>query len=347
MERAIKRHRASAGTIVLLDPRDASILAIANSPSFDPNRFLDFPQESWRNRAVEYVYEPGSTFKAVTAAAAIDELVVHPEDTFNCENGAIVIDGARIRDHRPFGELTFREAVTKSSNIGMIKTALRLGGEEFESAILRFGFGEKTGVGLPGEARGIVPEPERWADRRTVAYSSFGQGLAATPLQLANAYATLANGGLSNRPRVVDRFSDQVATTAPEKPSRRVVSAATAQTVLRILEGVVVDGTGTQAAIDGYRVAGKTGTAEKSSQHGYSETARIAGFVGVAPARAPQLVGLVMIDEPSGETGGGVVAAPVFRELMKEALLYLGIAPVRDAWDAPTRPIQVPAEATS
>lgn len=343
--RAIEEWDAKAGILVMLDVEDSAVLAMASAPSFDPNRFGDFTPDDWRNRAVMDAYEPGSTFKMVTAAAALDALAVHPDDPFDCELGGITLAGIFIGDHKPFGVLTFREVIERSSNVGVIKAALRTGAEPLHRSIVDFGFGRRTGVDLPGESSGIVHPLERWRGL-AAAYASFGHGLSITPLQLANAYAALANGGRLNRPyvvRAVDRGAgpEPVARSEPEPVE---LSPATIQGLSRLLEGVVERGTGTRAAIPGYRVAGKTGTAEKSDHTGYSATGRLATFVGFVPARAPRLVAVVMLDEPRRSTGGGVVSAPVFREVVGEALLYLGIPPERDAFEPTARFVRLPAQ---
>ena len=345
LERAIDRWDAKAGIVVMLDVEDSAVLAMASAPTFDPNRFAESAPEAWRNRAVMDAYEPGSTFKMVTAAAALDALAVHPDDRFDCELGGVRLAGTFIGDHKPFGVLSFREVIEKSSNVGVIKAALRTGSEPLYRTIVGFGFGQRTGIDLPGESAGIVRPLERWRGLAT-AYASFGHGLSITPLQLANAYAALANGGRVNRPyvvRAVDRGEGIEPVERPE-PARLELSPATLQGLSRLLEGVVERGTGQLAAIPGYRVAGKTGTAEKSDRTGYSATARLATFVGFVPARAPRLVAVVMLDEPRRSTGGGVVAAPVFQAMVGEALLYLGIAPERDALEQTARFVRLPRQ---
>jgi cell division protein FtsI (penicillin-binding protein 3) len=345
LARAIDYWGARAGTVVLLDVADSAILAMASYPGFDPNRFADHAPDTWRNRAVMDAYEPGSTFKMFTAAAALDTLAVHPEDRFDCEMGGVTLAGTFIGDHKRFGVLTFREVIENSSNVGVIKAALRTGTEPFYRVIVDFGFGRKTGVDLPGESAGIVRPLERWKGLAT-AYAAFGHGLSITPLQLANAYAALANGGELHRPYVVRAIDRGEGPQEVEKPpAQRIrLSPATVQGVVRLLEGVVERGTGKAAAIPGYRVAGKTGTAEKSDSRGYSQSARLATFVGFVPARAPRLVAVVMLDEPRRATGGGVVAAPVFSAVVGEALLYLGIPPEHDPLVQVARFVRLPAE---
>ena len=273
---------------------------------------------------------------------------MHPDQIMNCGNGRIRVGKALIKDHKPFSELTFRTAIAKSSNVCAIKAGGLAGSETMQELVTAFGFGEVTGIDLDGEHPGIVPL--RVWDQETTAYASMGHGVAVTPLQLANAYAAVANGGVWNRPYLVRALEreGEVVDMRPSNRGHRVLSRATAYRVIRLLEEVVVSGTGRQAAIAGYRVAGKTGTAEKSDASGYSETGRVAGFVGIAPARAPRLVCLVMIDEPTVSTSGGEVAAPAFQRIISEALFYLGATPSRQpmGWSQPVwlQPAPAPLE---
>ena len=337
LARAVTETRAKGGVIVLLDPRDSAVLAMASAPSFDPNRFGDSPKLSWRNRAVEEVFEPGSTFKMVTAAATFQNHVISPEDELFCEEGSILVGRTRIRDHKPFGRLSFREVIEKSSNVGVIKVALRLGDERLHSMIRSFGFGETTGIDLPGETAGIVNPLSRWRDN-SKAYVSFGQEVSVTPIQMANAFATVANRGVRNRPYVARGIGRDggVDPILREAGAAEAIDPHIAVTLSRVLETVVETGTGRRAQVPGYRVAGKTGTAEKVIPGvGYSATARMASFIGYLPARDPRLVGFVMLDEPRGRTHGGEVAAPVFSAIMSKALVTLGVAPDPTFWPPP------------
>ena len=337
LRETIEWSKATAGNVVILAPDDSRVLAMASYPTFDPNRFGDFGPNERRNRALQDSYEPGSTFKTITVAGAFERQVVHADQIMDCGNGRIRVGKARINDHKPFLELTFRDAIAKSSNVCAVKAGQLAGAETMQSLVSAFGFGVATGIDVGGEHPGIVPL--RVWDQETTAYASFGHGLAVTPLQLANAYAAIANGGVWNQPYVVRGMEreGEFVDLRPKDRSRRVISKATAFRVVRLLEEVVVSGTGRKAAIAGYRVAGKTGTAEKSDSTGYSETGRVAGFVGIAPARAPRLVCLVMIDEPTVATGGGEVAAPAFQKVVSEALFYLGATPSRQpmGWSQP------------
>jgi len=331
---AVERTEAKSGTALILDPNSGAILAMASVPTFDPNHFGDYGREQWRNRAVTDSLEPGSTFKMVTAAAALEANLVDPSDIFDCERGSVVVMGKRIRDHHSFDQLTFREIIAKSSNVGAIKLGLLVGESALYEQIRRFGFGRLTGVDLPGESAGLLQPVERW-HKRAVAYMSFGQGLSVTSLQLASAFAAVANGGLLYRPYVVEAVAREgVRIPVEGKPEvmGRAVSTATARTLERLLEAVVEEGTGKKAAIDGYRVAGKTGTAQKAAASGgYAQGRYVASFVGFAPARRPRLVGLVALDEPNPRIGyhGGGACPDCLNSVRRGALqqrTYPGVA---------------------
>ena len=332
---AVERTEAKSGTALILDPNSGAILAMATVPTFDPNRFGDYGRDEWRNRAVTDAVEPGSTFKMVTAAAALEANLVDPTDIFDCENGSVVVKGKRIHDHHPFDELTLREVIAKSSNVGAIKVGLLAGESALNEQIRKFGFGRLTGVDLPGESAGILEPVDRW-HKRAVAYISFGQGISVTAVQLASAFAAVANGGHLYRPYVLEAVGrDGVRHPVEGKPEvvGRAISGSTARTLERLLEAVVEEGTGKKAAIDGYRVAGKTGTAQKAAATGgYAQGRYVASFVGFSPARQPRLVGYVALDEPNPRLGyhGGDVAAPVFSAVVGPALLYLGVPPERE-----------------
>lgn len=346
LARAVIENRAKDGSMVLLDPATGAVLAMASYPSFDPNRYGRYPPARWRNRVIMDAYEPGSTFKVVTAAAALESGLVHPEDRFDCEMGGITLAGIRIRDHKPFGILTFAEVLAKSSNVGMIKTSLKLGDQRLHGTIRGLGFGRPTGIDLPGENGGIVPPLTSWSRwPLTKCYASFGQGVSVTPIQLAAALGAVANGGRLLTPYVVAGVG------RPGERGRRPagasghgghdgqggsnlvaspISAATAAQLSTLLEGVVTAGTGRRAAVPGYRVAGKTGTAQKPGVGGYAGNGYVPSFMGFAPAGRPVLVGVVAIDDPPGEHHGGTVAAPVFGAVARQVLLYLGVRPERE-----------------
>jgi cell division protein FtsI/penicillin-binding protein 2 len=335
LQKAVEKNRAKSGSVVLLDPATGAVLAMASYPSFDPNRYGDFSPREQRNRTIMDAYEPGSTFKMVTAAAALGAGVVKPEDVFDCEMGGITLYGIRIRDHKPYGRLTFAEVIAKSSNVGVIKTAFKLGDERFYKAIRALGFGRPTGIDLPGENPGILAPLKAWRPL-TKAYIAFGQGVSVTPLQLAAALAAIADRGTLRVPHVVARVDNggtiaraSSRSTGPAI-SGQPITPETARAVAGLLEGVVTGGTGKSAAVPGYRVAGKTGTAQKPGVGGYAHGSYVPSFIGFAPADRPALVGVVAIDSPSGfEYYGAQVAAPAFGAITRQILLYLGVRPER------------------
>lgn len=328
----VKRFRAKGGTVVMADPFSGAILALANYPFFNPNRFQSQDRDRWRIRAVTDTYEPGSVFKAVLAAAALEEGVVGREDLIFCEFGRYRYGGRIIHDFKEYGWLSFARLLQLSSNIGVTKVAHKLGRERYHRYIQRFGFGRKTGVDLPGEVKGSVRPPGTWYDIDLAAVS-FGQSVAVTPLQVVMAFSAIANGGLLMKPYIVDRIVDvdgKVVLRHRPEMVRRVVSRTTARKVANILKGVVAEGaTGSRALLKGFETAGKTGTSQKSDtvKGGYSETKRIASFVGFVPADEPRFVLLTLVDEPTVNVYGGVVAAPLFRRIAGPALHALGVTP--------------------
>jgi cell division protein FtsI (penicillin-binding protein 3) len=331
LERAVREQEAKAGTLIALDPQSGEVLAMATVPRFDPNRFGDAGPAQWRNRAITDCYEPGSTFKAFLAAAALDAGVVRPEDRISCENGKWAVGNRVIRDSHPHGVLSFADVIAQSSNIGSAKVAERLGSERFGAMLQQFGFGKPTGVDLPGEVSGLLRPIDHWG-RIHLVTTAFGQGIAVTPLQLARGFAAIANGGRVLRPYVVRRVSDADGTvryTGHPHVEAQPLSPAVARAVTRLLVGVTETGTGKQARIDGVTVAGKTGTAQKVDPHTghYSARDRMSSFVGYAPAEDPALLVLVVIDTPRKATYGGVVAAPVFRAVTAYGLARRGVLP--------------------
>ena len=303
---------------------------MAVSPRFDPNAVSSLTPDRWRNRALTDTYEPGSTMKAMVAAAALEEKVMTPGSMIFGENGKMTIASTTIHDHEKLGWMTFSEMIQKSSNIGAAKTGMALGDQRLYRYLQAFGFGQRTEIDLPGEVNGLLKAPKDWG-RRTLASISMGQEIGVTPLQMVSAIATLANGGVMMKPYVVSEVRDQKGLLLKEvlpHAKRRVVSEETAKTVTTMLEGVVTNGTGTKAAIPGFRVAGKTGTAQKIDPRtgGYSSTLFVGSFVGYVPAESPRLAMIVVIDEPQGEAWGGTVAAPVFRRVGEQVLNYLGVS---------------------
>lgn len=352
LARAVEERGAKSGSMVLIDPATGGVLAMASYPKFDPNEYQKATPELRRNRAIMDAYEPGSTFKVVTAAAALDAHLVKPDDVFDCEMGGINLLGVRIRDHKPFGQLTFAQVLAKSSNVGIIKTALLLGDERFYSTVRGFGFGRSTGIDLPGENPGILAPIESWRPL-SKAYISFGQGIAVTPMQLVAALGVVANGGYLIKPHIVaavEQDGRRKNLHPQPKVVGRPIGADTARVLREMLEGVVSGGTGRSAGVDGYRVAGKTGTAQKPVHGGYSHSGYVPSFFGMAPADRPVIVGVVAVDEPQGFAyHGGQVAAPIFGAVAREVLLYLGVRPERTplaVWPGqPHQPGQVPGVA--
>jgi cell division protein FtsI (penicillin-binding protein 3) len=318
------RWSAKGATAIVLDPRTGGVLAMADEPGYDANDYATEPAEVVRNRAVTDTYEPGSTFKVVTVAAALEEHLVTPSTAFTLPYEIPVAD-RRIHDAEERGteRMTVAQILARSSNVGAITLALNLGKERLSRWISRFGFGRPTGIDYPGESGGIVLPPDRWTGS-TIGNVPIGQGIAVTPLQMASVYAAIANGGTWIRPHLVARIGDR---PAPRPSKRRLVSPRTAAELTSMMRGVVSEGTGVEAEVPGYTVAGKTGTAEKPDSHGYSDTRYVASFVGFVPARHPRLVILVTVDEPHGDIFGGTVAAPAFRAIAQFALQYLGVPP--------------------
>ncbi len=338
LARAVEERGATRGSAVFLDPATGAVLAMASYPAFDPNRFGEFAPARWRNRVTMDVYEPGSTFKVITAAAALESGKVKPEDVLDCEMGGIVLLDRRIRDHKPFGRLTFAEVLAKSSNVGVIKAALLVGDEGMYRTITGFGFGRPTGIDLPGESSGIVHPLRKWGPLDK-AYVSFGQGISVTPLQLAAAVGAIANEGTLLQPHVVAATGrgEQVRPRHAKPPvAGHPLRPETARTLKILMEGVVTGGSGRSAAVAGYHIGGKTGTAQIPVAGGYSRSSYLPSFVGFAPVDRPRIVGLVAVAEPRGFAyHGGQVAAPVFGAVARQLLLYLGVRPERDplvAW---------------
>ena len=337
LEQAVSDAQALAGMAVLLDPKTGEVLALASAPRFNPNNPQGASAQALRNRAVADEFEPGSTFKAFVIASALDYRVISEDSTFECENGSWTVGKNVIHDSHPHGSLNPRGILQVSSNICAAKVAQKLGRERLHDTFERFGFGERTTLGLPGEGKGRVPFPKAEV---TLATQAFGQGISATALQIAAAYGALANGGVLMKPYLVSAVTDPDGVVLLEnKPTvaRRVVAEKTAQRVVSMLESVVEPGgTAPKARMDQYRVAGKTGTAQKADPvaKGYSDK-RIASFVGMVPAEDPRVVILVVIDEPKTDVYGGLVAAPAFKEIATQAMASLGVTPSRPAPSGP------------
>ena len=348
VQRAVDRHAAVGGTAVVIEPATGAVLAIASVPSFDPNRFASYPPTRWKNRAVQDMYEPGSTFKIVTAAAALEEGIVTPSQLIDCEQGYIEIAGRRVREHdsNRYGVMSFEDVLVHSSNVGTIKVGLALGPQRMHDWFRRFGFGEPTGVQLPGEASGLLRPVNRWS-KLSNAILSIGQEIGTTPMQMTRAAATIANGGVMMPLQVIDRVVDadgRVVWQRPEVSGTRVVSERTAALLNEMLKSVVTRGTGSGAALVDHAVAGKTGTAQKAGRHGYEAGRYVSSFVGWVPADRPRLAILVTVDEPRrGGYYGGAVAAPAFREIAEASLRYLEVEPSIPARKLSAPPLRLAA----
>ena len=330
LAQAIHDSGAKTGTVIVENPNSGELLAVANWPTFNPNAAKDSPPDARVDRAASSLYEPGSVFKIVTLSAAIDQGLTGPDEVIDCQNGAIYIAGHRIRDHKAYGDLTVSQVLANSSDVGAIKIGLRLGAPKFYEYIRAFGFGESTGVDLPGESRGMLRRIENWTPV-SVGSISMGQEVGVTPLQMITAVSAMANGGLIVRPHVVRELRRGNQVMEPQElqqvPSR-VIKATTAASMRRMLEGVVLNGTGKLARLDGYTSAGKTGTAQKYDPDTgrYSTHDLIASFVGFAPINTPAVTIYVQLDSPAGaQHEGGQVAAPVFQRIAQQVLTYLDV----------------------
>ena len=319
--------KAIAGTVVVQNPRTGEILALANFPTFNPNVFSQVPKEALKNRAVSDVYEPGSVFKTVTYSSAIEQHLVKPDDRIDCQNGSINVFGLQIHDHERLGMTTVAEAFAHSSDVAAIKVGMRLGDERFYHYIKDYGFGQTTGIELPGETRGLSKPVNRWS-KVSIGAISMGQEIGVTPLQVISMVSTIANDGIYTPPRIVagelppNEGPKQVVFHPAQQ--HRVVSAETAVTMKKMMEGVVLFGTARRAMLEGYSVAGKTGTAQKVDPKTgtYSKTKYIASFVGFAPVNEPALTVAVILDSAEGLHQGGQVCAPVWRRIMQQVLEY-------------------------
>jgi len=328
---AVARSGAAGGSVIVMDPVTGEVLALANVPTFNPNAYAEAPASARRNRAVADYYEPGSAFKVIVGAGALEEGLVRPEDRFDGEGGAIEVGGVTIRDHERFGRLTFSEVIAHSSNVGAIKVGMRLGKSLYYNYISGFGFGNLTGIDLPGETPGLIRRPKDWS-ALSLASLSIGQEISVSPLQMLVAVSAVANGGILVRPYVARSIvgpDGRVVKAAAPVQLRRVIAEGTARTLTTLLKRVVTDGTGQAARVDGFEVAGKTGTAQKldPATGRYSRHRLVASFVGFVPAERPRLAIIVIIDEPKILQWGGTIAAPTFREIAREALAHLKVHP--------------------
>jgi cell division protein FtsI (penicillin-binding protein 3) len=338
LQDAVTRTHARSGSVIVLNPQNGEILALANAPSFDPNNVGAASPEARRNWALENIYEPGSTFKIVTYSAALENKLARPDDRIDCQMGAITVAGRVVHDHHPFGTLTIAEALAKSSNVAAIKLGIRVGDPMMYDYITRFGFGSRTGIELPSETAGILRKLEHWQPS-SIGSIAIGQEIGVTPVQMVAAYGALANDGVRVSPHLVREIrnaaGDVVYRAEPEQ--RRVITRETAATMRGMLEGVTLSGTARKAQLDGYSAAGKTGTAQKidPKTRAYSKTKFVGSFVGFAPVSNPQVVIIVVMDEPAGSYHGGDVAAPIFREIAEQILPDMGVMPDIEIKSAP------------
>ncbi len=328
LETAMQQTHAESGTVVVQNPKTGEILALANRPTFNPNLAREINPQKLKDHAVSDVYEPGSTFKLVTIAAALEEKVTNPNEVFDCQMGSIVINGMRIRDSKPHGLLSVAGILAESSDVGAIKIALRLGEERFYKYIRAFGFGQQTGIEVPGETRGLTKPLNRWS-KVSIGAISMGQEIGVTPLQLVGLVSTIANDGVWTAPHII------AGTTVPQGTpqmvafhpglQRRVISPMTAAQMKQMMQGVVLHGTGKKAILEGYSSAGKTGTAQKvdPATHAYSRTKYVGSFAGFAPVNDPAITVAVILDSAVGLHQGGQVSAPVFQRVAQQVLEYL------------------------
>ncbi|MGB7603254.1 MAG: penicillin-binding transpeptidase domain-containing protein [Candidatus Sulfotelmatobacter sp.] len=333
LDQAIHDTQAIAGTVIVENPHTGEILALANRPTFNPNLRKQITPSALTNRAVSYIYEPGSTFKLVTISAALEEKLTNPDEIFDCQMGSIVYNGMRIRDSRPHGLLPVWGVLAESSDVGAIKIALRLGEDRFYKYIRAYGFGQQTGIELPGETRGLTKPVSRWS-KVSIAAISMGQEIGISAVQLSALISTFANDGVWIAPRIVAGTLDPQTSPGKTSPqtvafhpgtSRRVISSYTAAEMRSMMQKVVLEGTGRKAILEGYTSAGKTGTAQKvdPATGAYSKTKYVGSFAGFAPVNNPEIVVAVILDSAVGLHQGGQVSAPVFRRVTQQVLEYL------------------------
>ena len=326
LDKAFKTHHAKGASIVVMDPHTGAILALANRPTYDLNNHANVNKDMTRDRAICDMFEPGSVFKIVTASAAFEENKVKETDKIFCENGAYRFGAHLLHDHTPHGWLTFREVIEESSNIGTVKVAMMLGPEVVYRYASLFGFGAKSGIDLPGEISGLLRDVHRWS-KMSISSVPIGQEVGVTAIQLASAISVIANGGQLMKPYILEEIRDKDGTLIKHvSPTlvHKVMSVDTAARMKKILTGVVEEGTGKLAKMMGFSAAGKTGTSQKLEPNGtYSHTKFVATFIGFAPAEDPVVAIVVTVDEPHPNYYGGVVAAPVFKNVAGDVIRYL------------------------
>ncbi len=334
LREAVDEYSALSGLALVMNPQTGAVLALAHYPLFNPNSYADFEKSIWRNRALTDTFEPGSTMKIFSAAAALEHGKITPNEIFFCENGAYKIGKNVVHDIHKYGWLSLQQIIKYSSNIGAVKVVEKMGARNLHRTFRDFGFGQKTGIDSPGETPGSLLHYSSWSKIDTGAIS-FGHGISVSAVQMVTAISAIANGGNLMKPYLVRAIVDQngnlVNAFKPQK-ARTVISARTATIVKNILKTVITEGgTGVNAALDGYTACGKTGTARKLDENGeYSKTRHTASFIGFAPADDPEIAILVIIDEPQGKYYGGIVAAPVFKKISQQTLNYLNVPPEAD-----------------
>jgi cell division protein FtsI (penicillin-binding protein 3) len=337
LDGALASSRAKGGVCIVMNPQTGEVLALSvrtngyGRPPFNPNEPQHYKPGEWRNRAVTDIFEPGSIFKPVLAAAALEERVIHPLERVDCSAGKIQLADRVIKDAHENGVLTFTDVIAESSNVGTIKVAMRLGKDRFYKYITAFGFGKRTGVDIPGEIPGLLRDSRMWSGV-SIGEIAIGQEIGVTPMQMAVAYSALANGGMLMKPYIVSEIVDRSGGAGNKfapRPVGRAITEETCAKVNKILRRVVEAGTGQKAHPAGYSAAGKTGTAQKIDQRtgNYSKKEYVSSFVGYAPASSPRLVIVVMVDTPEGVIWGGSVAAPVFKAVAEQSLSYLQVPP--------------------
>lgn len=338
LDKAMVTTRPKAITAIVMDPQTGEILAMANRPSYNPNEFYNYSPQEWRNRAVSFVYEPGSTFKAIVAAAALQEGIVTPEKVF-VDPGYVTVSERRIQnwDGESYGTVTFTDIIKHSLNTGFAQVGLQVGAERLDKYVRLFGFGEHTDIELPGEEKGILFDPKYMRDS-DLATMSIGQSIAVTPIQLVTAMSAIANNGVLLKPHIIKGINNADGSIYRESKVeiiRRVIDESTSKTLTNMLEQVVSSGGGNKAAVKGYRIAGKTGTAEKirDDGSGYLPGHYIASFCGFAPVEDPKITVLIIIDDPVGVYYGGQIAAPIAKDIFEQILRYLNVKPLENQMD--------------
>ncbi|MCP4627160.1 MAG: penicillin-binding protein 2 [bacterium] len=334
LQEAVNQYSAASAMAIVMQPRTGAVLALAHVPAINPNAYLHFDRSLWRNRAITDPFEPGSTMKIFSAAAALESGNIKHDDIFYCENGAYKIGKNVVHDISKHGWLSLQQIIKFSSNIGAVKISEKVGAKKLYQTFQNFGFGTKTGIDCPGEATGSLSHYSSWS-AIDVGAISFGHGIAVSAIQLISAVSAIANDGVLMKPYIVMEVTDQYGQSVKRyepRPVRRVISARNAGIIKNIMQTVTTEGgTGVNAALDRYSVCGKTGTARKLDEGGqYSQSKHVASFVGFTPARNPEIAMLVIIDEPREKYYGGIVAAPLFKKIAQQTLNYLNVAPEND-----------------